>query len=423
LVEKHVLDNGVTLICESIEHVKSVTIGVWVKTQPPKDWEKHNGIGHFIEHLVFKGTKKRSAREIALAIDRIGGVLNAWTDQEATTFFVKVLDRHFDIGIDVISDLIISPRFEEGDLNKERNVVLDEILKDASDPYTAAVDEYLKDAWPGHPSGLSALGTPETISAIGRETVLEYYRANYVGSNMVVACCGRIDAELFRSVASEYFGKVPAGDASSRDHLADLGPPEYVAARALHNREFDHINLCLGVKGLPYNTPHRYEHAVLDTLLGSGVSSRLFQEIREKHGICYSIGTFSVRRRDAGLFAIHSATGQNNIKKLIDLIMEQLRKLAQKGVTLEETNNAKEQLKGSLMLALESTSARMLRLAREHIYFGKVFSLDEVCAGVDAVTKESVDELARTLLSQSKVGITVVGKVEGNVLDQLDLSI
>lgn len=419
MIEKHVLENGITLLCEPVEHVKSVSIAVWVNTRPPLEWQQKGGVRHFIEHLVFKGTEHRSAREIAKAIDSIGGALDAWTDHEATTYSAKVLDRHFDIGLEILGDLVTAPRFDDDDIKMERRVVLDEILREMNDPGASTLDRYFMDAWPNHPSGMLLLGTERNMSRISRETVVQYYREHYVGRNIVVACCGNIDPESFVEVAERTLGKLPAGDGPG---VAETEPPTYCPQQKLYEKKFDHINLCLGVKGLPYDNPFRYEFAVLDTRLGGGISSRLFQEIREKHGLCYSIGTFAIRRRDAGLFAIHSACAKTSVRRLVTLIVEQLRRLVEEGITTEETSATKEQLKGSLMLALESTHARVMRLARGQAYFGKVLTLDEICAGVDAVTPDSVNELIRLLLTDGQLGITIVGNLDDSVLKDVDLS-
>jgi len=420
MIEKHVLDNGITLLCEPLEHVKSVSIAVWVQTRPPLEWQQKGGVRHFIEHLVFKGTERRTARDIARAIDSIGGALDAWTDHEATTFSSKVLDRHFGIGLEILSELVTAPRFDDRDIELERKVVLDEILREMNDPGASTVDRYFMDAWPNHSSGMLLLGTERNMSRMSRETVVQYYREHYVGRNMVVACCGNIDARCFVEAAERTLGKLPAGDGRG---APETEPPTYCAQQKVYKRKFDHINLCLGVRGLPYDNPYRYEFAVLDTLLGGGISSRLFQEIREKHGLCYSIGTFSIRRRDAGIFAIHSACAKKSVRRLVTLIVEQIKRLVQDGVTTEETNATKEHLKGSLMLALESTHARVMRLARGQVYFGKVFTLDEICAGVDAVTPDSVNELIRLLLTDGQLGITIVGALDDSILKDVDLSL
>ena len=420
MIEKHILDNGITLLCEPLEHVKSVSILVWVTTRPPLQWRQEGGVRHFIEHLAFKGTERRGAREIAKAIDSIGGALDAWTNHEATAFSAKVLDKHFDIGLDILSDLVTRPRFDEDDINLERKVVLDEILREMSDPGSNTIDQYLMDAWPNHPSGMLLLGTQRNMSRMKRDTVVQYYREHYVGRNMVVACCGNIKPEAFAEATAGAFGGLPA---SPEPFSTEVEPAVYAPQRKVYVRKFDHINLCLGVKGLPYDNPFRYEFAVLDTLLGGGISSRLFQEIREKHGLCYSIGSFSIRRRDAGLFAIHSACAKGNVKRLVTLIVEQLRRLVQEGVSSEETSATKEQLKGSLMLALESTHARVMRLAKGHVCFGRVFSLDEICAGVDAVTPDSVSELIRLLFTNGELGMTIVGALDESILGEIDLSL
>ena len=420
MIEKQVSDNGITLLCEPLEHVKSVSVAVWVNTRPPLDWQRHGGVRHFIEHLAFKGTEHRSAREIANAIDSIGGALDAWTDHEATTFSAKVLDKHFNIGLDILSDLVTAPRFDEEDIKRERKVILDELLRETSDPTSNTIDQYLMDAWPNHPSGMLLLGGRQNVLRMNRETVVQYYQEHYVGRNMVVACSGNIDAKCFFDAAKEAFSTIPAGHGPC---AAEIEPPSYCAQKKLYERKFDHINLCLGCKGLPYDNPYRYEFAALDTLLGGGVSSRLFQEIREKHGLCYSVCTLPVRRRDAGLFAIHSACAKKSIRRLVTLIVEELRRLVAEGVAAEETDATKEQLKGSLMLALESTHARVMMLARGIVCFGKVFSLDEICAGVDAVTPDSVNELIQILLKDGQLGITIVGNLDASMLDKIDLSL
>ncbi|MBN1592701.1 MAG: insulinase family protein [Candidatus Coatesbacteria bacterium] len=420
MIATHVLENGITLLCEPIEYVKSVSILVRVNTEPPTQWRREGGVRHFIEHLLFKGTKSRSALDIAKAIDSIGGALDAWTDHESTSFSAKVLDKHFDKGLEILSDLVTGPRFDENDISMERKVILDEILREMNDPGSNTIDQYMTDAWPNHPSGMLLIGTQRIISRMPRETIVSYYQENYVGRNMVVACCGNIEPSAFFEAAAKNFGNLPSDGGEDQ---SIFGPAEYVSQKKSYTRNFDHINLCLGVKGLPYKNPYRYEYAVLDTLLGGGVSSRLFQEIREKRGLCYSIISFSIKRRDAGLLAIHSACGKKSVKRLINLIVDELRRLVTDGVGVEEVNATKEHLKGSLMLALESTHARVMRLARGHIYFGKVFSLDEICAGVDVVSPDSVNSLVQLLFTDGDLGITMVGNMDDSIVNKIDLSL
>ena len=384
--------------------VRSVSIGLWVRAGSRWEPARTAGISHFIEHLLFKGTETRSAEEIARTIDGVGGSLDAFTSRENTCFYAKVLGEHLPLAVDLLSDLLLHPRLNPEDLERERRVVLEEIKMVEDDPDDLIHDLFAEQFWSGHPLGRPVLGSRQTLAAIDRSAVLEHLRNYYQPDRVIVAAAGDLEhdrvVELVVRALGEWRGcALPINGASPVSHLA------------VHHEERDsaQLHLVLGVDGLPYSHPNRYAFFLQNAILGSSMSSRLFQEVREKRGLAYSIYSYQASFHDSGLLAIYAGTSPESYAQVISLILAAWKSLREEPVDLEEFRRAKAQLKGSLLLGLESTSSRMTRLAKAEIYFQRAFDLDEIIRGIDNVSPETFSELHRSLLQPERYALTTIG--------------
>lgn len=384
--------------------VRSVSIGLWVKVGSRYEPAGRAGVSHFIEHLLFKGTLTRSAEEIARAIDGVGGTLDAFTSRENTCFYAKVLREHLPLAVDLLSDLLLHPRLAPEDLERERRVVLEEIKMVEDDPDDIIHDIFAQQFWRDHPLGRPVLGSRQSLQAITREDVLSHLRDFYQPDRVIVAAAGDLVheqlVELVRAALGDWEGRA-----------LSLGGTLPICYRSDHHEERDsaQLHLVLGGEGLPYSTRQRYAFYLQNAILGSSMSSRLFQEIREKRGLAYSIYSYQASYQDSGLLAIYAGTSPESHRQVVDLIRGELNRLRDEPVDLEEFRRAKEQLKGNLLLGLESTSSRMTRLAKTEIYFQRYFDLDDIIRGIDGVTSEDFAELNRTLLDPDGFALTTVG--------------
>jgi predicted Zn-dependent peptidase len=359
--------------------VRSVSIGVWVRVGSRYEQAERAGISHFIEHLLFKGTESRSAEDIARAIDSVGGTLDAFTSRENTCLYAKVLGEDLPLAVDLLSDLLLHPRLDPEDIEKERRVVLEEIKMVEDDPDDLIHDLFTQQLWRDHPLGRPVLGFRQTLQAITRQDILEHLRDFYQPDRVIVAV---------------------AADSPS--------PTSY---HTVHHEERDsaQLHLVLGAEGLPYNHSNRHAFYLLNAILGSSMSSRLFQEVREKRGLAYSIYSYQASYQDSGLLAVYAGTSAEAYPQVVDLIRGEFARLREGPVDLEEFHRAKAQLKGNLLLGLESTSSRMTRLAKTEIYFGRYFDLDEIIRGIDGVSPEAFAELNRSLFAPDRYALTTIG--------------
>lgn len=394
------------VLTERMPHVRSVAIGVWVKVGSRYEKGERAGISHFIEHLLFKGTETRSAEEIARAIDSVGGTLDAFTSREHTCLYAKVLGEHLPLAVDLLSDLLLHPRVDPVDLENERRVVLEEIKMVEDDPDDLIHDLFAQQLWRDHPLGRPVLGSRQTLSAITRQDVLDHLRDFYQPDRVIVAAAGDLEhgkvVDLIRSALGAWQGRAIAVNGSS--------PVSY---HTVHHEERDsaQLHLVLGAEGLPYNHRERYAFYLLNAILGSSMSSRLFQEIREKRGLAYSIYSYQASYQDSGLLAVYAGTSAESHRQVVDLIRAEFARLREGPVDLEEFRRAKEQLKGNLLLGLESTSSRMTRLAKTEIYFQRYFDLDEIIRGIDGVSPEAFAELNRSLFDPGRYALTTIGRL------------
>lgn len=392
------------ILTERMPQVRSVSIGLWVKVGSRYEPAGRAGVSHFIEHLLFKGTLTRSAEEIARAIDGVGGTLDAFTSRENTCFYAKVLREHLPLAVDLLSDLLLHPRLAPEDLERERRVVLEEIKMVEDDPDDIIHDIFAQQFWRDHPLGRPVLGSRQSLQAITREDVLSHLRDFYQPDRVIVAAAGDLVheqlVELVRAALGDWEGRA-----------LSLGGTLPICYRSVHHEERDsaQLHLVLGGEGLPYSTRQRYAFYLQNAILGSSMSSRLFQEIREKRGLAYSIYSYQASYQDSGLLAIYAGTSPESHRQVVDLIRGELNRLRDEPVDLEEFRRAKEQLKGNLLLGLESTSSRMTRLAKTEIYFQRYFDLDDIIRGIDGVTSEDFAELNRTLLDPDGFALTTVG--------------
>ena len=405
-LRKTILPNGLTILTEAMPNLKSISLGVWLKKGSRHEREADNGISHFIEHLVFKGTMKRSAQEIALVIDRIGGQVDAFTGKEYTCFYFRALDEHLPVALDLISDIVLSPRFDEADIEKERKVIFEEIRMVEDTPDELLYDLFSQSYWKGHPLSRPIQGTIDSVSKMTPERLLSHFRQAYVPSQMVIAAAGSLQHD-------KLVGMIRAGF-ESLDGIASNGrvkPPTFhptVVKREKKNLEQLHV--CIGLRAFPTNSDKRYTLFVLNTVLGGNMSSRLWQRVREKEGLAYSVFSAVNSFLDCGFLMIYVATNPQKGDRVVELVAEELRRLKKEPPTRGEIQVAKENLKGSLMLSLESSSSRMMNLARQEIYFGRQFSMDEMLRSLDVVRPSHLQELAEELLDRNPTALAALGR-------------
>lgn len=417
-IRKEVLPNGLVVLTEAMPHVRSISVGVWLRTGSRHEPRDRAGISHFIEHMVFKGTERRSAEDIARAVDSVGGMLDAFTTKEMVCFNVKVLDEHLPEAFDVLADLALRPRFAEEEIPREKSVILEEIKMDQDNPDYLVNEIFTENFWRGHGLGLPILGTAETVAGFTRAAVVEHFRRSYVPANLVITAAGNIEhARLVRLVEHE-FGALRKAESSFDDPPPE--PHAHITLRA--KRELEQVHITLGVPAVSMTDERRYVVAILNTILGAGMSSRLFQNIREREGLAYAVYSELAPYRDAGLLSVYAGTSRETARRVIELVTAEFRDLKARPVPLEELRRAKAHLKGSLMLTLESTQARMTNLARQEIYFGHFFELDDILAGIEAVTAEDVQRLAGELFQTERVAATVLGPLEDFSLDRSQLA-
>jgi predicted Zn-dependent peptidase len=393
LIVKHTLENGVRLVAEKIPHVRSVALGIWVGTGSENESLANNGISHFIEHMMFKGTKTRTAKQVAESFDAIGGHVNAFTSKEITCYYAKVLDEHFLTALDVLSDMFFESVFDEGEIEKEKKVVLEEIYMVEDTPDDLVHDMLSEVSSGGHPLGYPVLGNAETVTSFRREDLFRYKNQFYVPSNVVVAIAGNLPDDYKERVEEAFSGHQGGMPVRSRE------VPVFTPDVKVKQKETEQTHLCIGLPGLAVGDDDFYTLVLLNNVLGGNMSSRLFQEIREERGLAYSVFSYHSAHRDTGLFAIYAGTKHGQENEVVEYIYQILDDLKTKGLTTDELHKAKEQLKGSLMLGLESTNNRMSRLGRNELLLNRQFTLDEIIKKVDKITLDGVNRLARKIFS------------------------
>jgi len=417
-IQKRVLPNGLVVITETMSHVRSVSVGVWVRNGSRREVPEENGLAHFMEHMVFKGTERRSAESIAREMDSVGGMLDAFTSKEQICFNAKVLDEHLPIAFDIIADLVLRPKFDSEDVKKERQVVLEEIKMDLDNPEYLLHEIFTRGFWPGHPLGRPILGTPETVRRFSRESLRKRFAHWFAPDRLVLTAAGNVTHEQVLALVDREFGSLqPAG--ASEEHAA---PANHAPIHLETKRELEQVHVCIGVPSYPLAHERRFAVAVMNNLLGGGMSSRLFQNIREKLGLAYAVFSELTPYSDAGMMTVYAGTAKETVGQVIDLVIQEFHDLKEKLVSEEELLRAKNHLKGSLMLSLESTSSRMSNLARQELYFGRFYSLDEILQSISTVTREEVQAQAHEFFQPRQIAVTVLGPLNGFTLDRSRLA-
>jgi predicted Zn-dependent peptidase len=417
-IQRHTLPNGLVVITETMPHVRSVSVGIWVRNGSRLEILEENGLAHFIEHMVFKGTERRTAEDIAREMDSVGGMLDAFTSKEQVCFNAKVLDEHLPIAFDVIADLVLRPKFDSEDVRKERQVVLEEIKMDLDNPEYLLHDLFTRGFWPEHPLGRPILGTPETVRKFNREALRTRFQNWFAPDHLVITAAGNVTHDRVLELVQREFGAIKPDGRAESDGAPRTRAPIHLETK----KDLEQVHLCIGVPSVPLGHEDRFGVAVLNNLLGGGMSSRLFQNIREKQGLAYAVFSELTPYSDAGMMTIYAGTATETVGQVIDLTIAEFRALKESPVTEEELRRSKNHLKGSLMLSLESTSSRMSNLARQELYFGRFFSLDEILAGIEAVTREELQSLAQEYFQTELIAATVLGPLNGFTLDRSRLS-
>ncbi|WNF35411.1 pitrilysin family protein [Bacillaceae bacterium IKA-2] len=394
MVQKFETRNGLRIILEKIPTVRSVSIGIWIGTGSRFESKEVNGISHFIEHMFFKGTHTRSAQEIAEAFDGIGGQVNAFTSKEYTCYYAKVLDEHAEIAIDVLSDMFFNSVFEEKELEKEKNVVLEEIKMYEDAPDDIVHDLLAQASYGGHALGLPILGTQETLKSFTNQTLRGYMEDEYTAEKVVVSVAGNVDESFIEKVESIF------KDVKKNEQARQFTTPNFLANKLVRKKKTEQAHLCLGFNGLQIGADDIYSLVILNNILGGSMSSRLFQEVREKKGLAYSVFSYHSSFHDSGMLTVYSGTAPNQLDELYETMMETLNSMKDIGITEKELNKGKEQLKGNLMLSLESTNSRMSRNGKNELLLKRHRSLDEIILEINNVTMASTNKLSRDILSK-----------------------
>ncbi len=409
------LSNGLIILTERMEHVRSVSMGVWVKTGSRDEQPEINGVSHFVEHMVFKGTKSRSAKSIAREVDAIGGNLDAFTSKETICFNVKVLDEHVPKALDVLTDLVMHPVFAPDDINRECKVVLEEIKMDEDNPDMLVHEIFTQSFWKDHPLGKPILGTRETVRRLDQGTLFDFYGGRFQGGNMIFSAAGNLDHEEFVNLVAEKLAHLPSGP--SADSAIEVVPPSRpkVHARIVskQKKSLEQLQLCLGVAAPPVNDEQRYTASLLNAILGGGMSSRLFQNIREDRGLAYSIFSELSSFRDTGSLCVYAGSSAQNAEQVIRLTVEEFRRLKEEAVPEEELQRTKDQLKGNILLSLESSGALMSNLARQEMYFQRFDAVPEILDQIGQVTSADLMQMARQLFVPGSVAVAMLGNLNG----------
>jgi len=408
-IRRQVLPNGLTIITEQMQHIRSASIGIWLQTGSRDEDAAWNGISHFIEHMLFKGTENRTAEEIARQVDSIGGNMDAFTAKECICFNVKVLDEHLPVALEILSDLVLHPVFDPNDITRERGVILEEIKMDEDNPDYLVHEIFTQNFWKDHPLGKPILGTKETVKKFERTAVLDAYSHRFAPGNIIVSAAGNLDHDRFVELVTKHFEQM-----KPRKNGFHSPVPKIVSKITLRNKKaLEQVQLCIGVPSHPIAHEKRHAGYILNTLLGGGMSSRLFQNIRERQGLVYSIYSDLNPYRDTGCLAVYAGTSRESASKVVQSVVSEFHKLKAEPVPAEELRRSKDQLKGSLMLSLESSSARMSNLARQEMYFDRFYDLDELIEKIEGVTVEDLTSLANEFFNTESVAVTILGNLTG----------
>src|SRR5262245_16519746 len=408
MIVKETLANGLTLVTEAMPHVRSVAIGVWLKRGSRHEPEAQSGISHFIEHMVFKGTKTRSAERIAAEVDSIGGHMDAFTAKEYASFHLKVLDEHLPLAIEILGDIVLHPLFDPIEMGKEKKVIFEEMSMVEDTPDDLVIERFTNAFWPDHPLGRPILGTKRTVGGFKRSDLASFFKNVYRPANILVVAAGHLEHRAAAALVERHFGGLEKGS-----HSRNGGPPRATSAIVTRSKkELEQVHLCLGTRCYPQGHQDRYVTYILNTILGGSMSSRLFQNVREKRGLVYSISSGVAAYSDAGLLSIYAGTRLDSVDEVVRLTVEEFRRAKGERVPDDELRRAKDHLKGSLMLSLENTGSRMSDLARQEIYYGRQAGMDETLEKIEAVSAGDVQRVANEILVGAPT-MSVLGNLKG----------
>lgn len=413
-LRRTVLPNGLIVLTERMEHLRSVAMGVWIKSGSRCESAEINGISHFVEHMVFKGTRSRTSLNIAREMDSIGGNLDAFTGKETICFNVKSLADHVPIALDVLADLVLNPVFASTEIERERGVILEEIKIDEDNPDVLVHELFTQNFWKDHPLGKPILGTTKTVGRLDQQKLFDYHTGSFRGGNMVFSAAGDLEHDAFVDAVSKKFTALPPGEA-----VHEMQAPLASARIILQNKKsLEQVQLCMGVPAPKITDDNRFATLILNTVLGSGMSSRLFQTIREERGLAYAIYSDLSPYSDTGSLCVYAGTSANKALDVIDLVLAEFRNLKEVPLSDEELTRAKDQLKGNILMGLESSNSRMANLARQEMYFHQFFTADEIIARIDAVTAEHVQAMAQKLFVSERIAVTLLGRLTGIKLNR-----
>ena len=408
-LRRTILPNGLILLTERMEYMRSVAMGVWIKSGSRCEAAETNGISHFVEHMLFKGTRSRTAQHIAREMDSIGGNLDAFTGKETICFNVKSLAEHVPIALDVLADLVLNPVFDLPDIERERGVILEEIKIDEDNPEVLVHELFTQAFWKDHPLGWPILGTSATVAGLNKRSLVDYHSDRFHGGNMIFAAAGNLDHDDFAETIAGKFSTL-AGSAT----LHELPAPKAEARIVQRNKKsLEQVQICLGLPAPPITDDSRYATLILNTVLGGGMSSRLFQTIREERGMAYSIYSDLSPYRDTGTLCVYAGTSAGKTLEVVDLILDEFRKLKQEPLSGEELTRAKDQVKGNILMGLESSNARMANLARQEMYFHEFITVDEIIARINDVAVDQVRTMAQRLFDAERIAVTLLGRLDG----------
>jgi len=418
MIQSTTLQNGLRVITEYVPGVHSVSIGLWVANGSRHEPFEHNGVAHFVEHMLFKGTTRRTARAIAREIDAVGGFLNAFTTREFSCFYAKVMGDKLPMALDLLADIILDSTFDPDEVEKERKVILQELHMVEDAPEDCIHDLFCQLFWKKHPLGLPTAGTAETVSRLQRQQLIDYRDQRFVGRNLMVCAAGAVDHDRLLNDVERLLGSLPVGSLPAGD--GGFEPQRRVS---IEHRDLEQVHFCLGTRALPQNHPDRFAGFLLNAILGGGMSSRLFQVIREERGLAYSVYSYLNCHVDSGCQVVYSATSPTDSADAIRLVLAEMRRLKEEPVEDDLLHDIREQLKGNLILSLESTDNRMSRLAKNQYYLGGQLEIDTVIEQFDRVTAEDVRQLAAELFTNRSLNLQFLGKLEVSGFPMFDLNL
>ena len=419
-IRRTVLPNGLLVLTESMPHMRSVSMGAWINSGSRDEPLEENGLSHFVEHMVFKGTTSRSAQDIAREVDAIGGNLDAFTGKETVCFNIKVLDEHTPEALDVLSDLVLHPNFSQADLEREQGVILEEIKMDEDNPDYLIHETFSAKFWKNHAIGRSILGTTKTVSSFTRDTVFSHHKRRFTPQNMVFSAAGHLHHDEFVALVEQKFGSLEAGPDRTVDSETTPITTPHITLRK--KRSLEQVQMCLGVPAPPVADSERFTTYLLNSILGGGMSSRLFESIRENEGLAYSIYSELNPFRDSGALMIYAGMSLDKSQRVLELTLAELSRLKNETVSEVELKRAKDQMKSNIVLGLESSSSRMNNLARQQMYFGRFFTVHDVVAEIDRVTPAGIQRLAHHLFRPELIALTFLGNLGTMKIERTQLA-